>query len=35
MVQIEEGDFVSVSGDLDLSVFDEAEISAEAIVNYN
>lgn len=34
-VQIEEGDFVSVSGDLDLSVFDEAEISAETIISYN
>lgn len=35
LVQIEEGDFVSVSGDLDLSVFDENEISAETIVSYN
>lgn len=35
VVQIGEGDFVSVSGDLDLNVFDENEISAEAIVNYN
>ncbi|PXX91632.1 hypothetical protein DIT71_07060 [Marinobacter vulgaris] len=35
LVQIEEGDFVSVSGDLDLGVFDETEISAETIVSYN
>lgn len=35
LVQIEEGDFVSVSGDLDLSVFDENEISAETIISYN
>jgi len=35
VVQIGEGDFVSVSGDLDLNVFDENEISAEAIINYN
>ncbi|NMT65129.1 NirD/YgiW/YdeI family stress tolerance protein [Marinobacter orientalis] len=35
LVQIEEGDFVSVSGDLDLGVFDENEISAETIVSYN
>ncbi|MYL24315.1 NirD/YgiW/YdeI family stress tolerance protein [Halomonas alkaliantarctica] len=35
MVKIEEGDFVSVSGDLDLSVFDEAEISAENVITYN
>lgn len=35
VVQIEEGDFVSVSGDLDLNVFDENEISAETIVSYN
>ncbi|NMT65124.1 NirD/YgiW/YdeI family stress tolerance protein [Marinobacter orientalis] len=33
-VQVEEGDFVSVSGDLDMSVFDETEISAETIVKY-
>jgi uncharacterized protein DUF5666 len=35
IVQIKEGDFVSVSGDLDLSVFDENEISAETIISYN
>lgn len=35
VVQIEEGDFVGVSGDLDLNVFDENEISAEAIITYN
>lgn len=35
VVQIEEGDFVSVSGDLDLGVFDENEISAETIVSFN
>lgn len=35
VVQVEEGDFVSVSGDLDLSVFDEAEISAETIISYD
>ena len=35
LVRIKEGDFVSVSGDLDLNVFDEAEISAETIVSFN
>ncbi|HEX5793219.1 MAG TPA: DUF5666 domain-containing protein, partial [Rheinheimera sp.] len=33
--QIEKGDFVSVSGDLDLSIFDKSEIIAENIVSYN
>ncbi|WP_347330921.1 DUF5666 domain-containing protein [Marinimicrobium locisalis] len=35
VVQVEKGDFVSVSGDLDPGVFDENEISAETIISYN
>ncbi|WP_162299691.1 hypothetical protein [Marinospirillum perlucidum] len=35
VVRVEEGDFVSVSGDLDLNVFDENEISAEAIISFD
>lgn len=33
--QVDEGDFVTVSGDLDLGIFDENEISAETIISYN
>ncbi|MDX1536232.1 NirD/YgiW/YdeI family stress tolerance protein [Arsukibacterium sp.] len=33
--QIEKGDFVSVSGDLDVNIFDNNEITAESIVSYN
>ncbi|MDR9500155.1 MAG: hypothetical protein RI556_13340 [Hydrogenovibrio sp.] len=35
LVKIEKGDYVSVSGDLDNNVFDENEISAETIIDYN
>lgn len=35
LVQVEKGDFVTVSGDLDVGVFDENEISAETIISYN
>lgn len=33
--QIEKGDFVSVSGDLDVRLFDDALITADTIVSYN
>lgn len=33
--QIKKGDFVSVSGDLDLNIFNNTELTAETLVNYN
>ena len=33
--KIDKGDFVSVSGELDINYLDKAEISAETIVSYN
>lgn len=33
--QIDKGDFVSVSGDLDVNIFDNNEITAQTIVSYN